>query len=397
MLYCIKWGKTMTDATLKRIYNSSLKFLTPLTLEKTYATIVKEATLLVQAEYGSILLEQNGELNRIYSSVPFQHQIKHRKKGFLYRAFRSGKPTVLSIKRIEIVHPEIKELSIAADVIIPLSYRNKSIGILAILTKREQRFSNEEINTLILFGSMASLAIRKAQLYDETKRALETRDFFISATAHEIKTPVTTIFGYTQLLFNNINKGIKLKKEWIEAMHSECYRLKFLINDLLEINRISSGNFQFDLTECSLDVVINRVTDNFKFNHPDRKLILRNNFRDKENNIIGDADRLIQALINVLDNAVKFSSSDSKILLALKQSGQDFAVKIQDQGKGITNKDLPRIFERYYQGKGTQHEGLGLGLFLVKEIIEHHNGSIKLTSHLNKGTTVVIRLPRIKK
>lgn len=386
----------MASPTLKKIYKASLNFLVPLTPEKTYTTIVKEATKLVNAEWGSILLEQSGELKRVYSSIPFNQQIKHRKRGFLYQAFKSGKPTILRIGEIEKIHPEIKNLSIASDVIIPLSYRNKSIGILAILSKREDPLNDEEINTLILFGSMASLAIRKAQLYDETRKALETRDFFISAAAHEIKTPVTTIFGYAQLLFDNIKKTKKFKTEWIDSLHAECYRLKFLINDFLETSRISTGRLHYDLKECRLKTIITRVIDNFRFNYPDRKLIIKNNIRTKKDVVIGDSDRLIQALTNLLDNAAKFSASDTIISLIQRSNDSDFIITVKDQGKGIDKKDLPKIFDRYFKGTGNQQEGLGLGLFLVKTIIEYHRGSVTLHSKLNKGTIAEIKLPRVK-
>lgn len=396
MIIYIELERKMTNATLKKIYKASLNFLVPLTPEKTYATIVKEATKLVRAPMGTIMLEQDGELKRVYSSVPLELQVKHRKRGFLYRAFRSKKPTVLTIGEIKKVHPEIKKLSIASDVVIPLSYRNKAIGILAILSKKEEKFSEEEINTLILFGSMASLAIQKAQLYAETKKALESRDFFISAAAHEIKTPVTTIFGYAQLLFDNIKKSKQLKTEWIDSLHAECYRLKFLINDFLETSRISTGRLHYDLKECQLKTITDRVIDNFRFNYPDRKLILRNNIRTKNDIVIGDSDRLIQALTNLLDNSAKFSASDTVISMILRSNDSDFIITVKDQGKGIDKKDLPKIFERYFKGDGNQHEGLGLGLFLVKTIIEYHHGSVTLCSKLNKGTIAEIKLPRIK-
>lgn len=386
----------MKNPTLQKIYKASLNFLVPLTPEKTYATIVKEAIKLVDAEMGTIMLEEKGELIRVYSTVPLELQVKHRKRGFLYRAFKSGKPTILSTQQIERAHPEIKKLSIESDVIVPLSYRNKSIGILAILSKEEEKFTNEEVNTLVLFGAMASLAIQKALLYAEIQKSLEVRDFFISAAAHEIKTPVTTIFGYAQLLYENNRKGREIKNEWVSSLNSECYRLKYLINDFLEASRINIGKMHYDLKECSLNQIFNRVIDNFKFNYPERKLVYKNSLENESDIIIGDADRLIQAISNLIDNAVKFSPSDSKIFLNLRTVKSDFSITVTDKGKGINKKDLPKIFERYFKGTGNQHEGLGLGLFLVKNIIEHHHGSIHLHSAVNRGTTIELRLPELK-
>lgn len=386
----------MPETTLEKIYLSSIKFLAPLSLEKTYSTIVQEAAKLVKAQWGSVLLEQNGELKRVYSSIPLKRQIKHRKRGFLYRSFKTDKPIALSAKQIAKVHPEIEELAITSDVIIPLSSQNKSIGILSVLTKREQSFTGKEINTLILFGSLASLAIRKAQLYDDTKRDLETRDLFISMAGHEIKTPITTIFGYTQLLFNNFHQGKKLKGEWIDSLFAECDRLKSLVNDFLEIGHIKKGSLHYNLKEYSIKAIANQAINNFSFNYSHRDLILKDYISTNKDTAVVDHDRLMQVLINLLDNAAKYSPPDRKIMLILKSDQLNFIIQIKDQGIGIAKKDLPKIFNRYYRKSGDSHRGLGLGLFIVKNIIEYHHGSINLHSQLHKGTTVEIKLPRIK-
>lgn len=386
----------MTTTLLKKIYLSSLNFLEPLTPEKTYATIVKEATKLVDAQWGSILLEQDGELQRVYSSIPLEKQVEHRKRGFLYKAFKKGFPTLLRIRQIEKVHPEIKHLGVVSDVIIPLSYKKKSIGILAVLSNNKDNLTDEEIQTLVLFGSMASLAIQKAKLYDETQKTLENRDFFISAAAHEIKTPVTTIFGYAQLLNDSTKKGKIIKPQWINSLHAECFRLKFLINDFLEASRISTGRLHFVLKECSVKAITERVIDNFRFNYPERKLVFKNKLSSKKDIIIGDQDRLIQAITNILDNAAKFSSRKTEIYLNLSEDNVDYLISVQDKGKGIPKKDLSNIFEQYYKGKENEHEGLGLGLFLVKSIIDYHHGSVHLRSRVNVGTIVEIRLPKVK-
>lgn len=386
----------MASDILKKIYLSSLKFLAPLTTRDTYTTIVSEAIKLVQAEHGSILLEQDGELNRVYSTNPILYRIKHRKRGFLFKAFKTGKPIIIHAKKIEKVHPEIKKLSIVTDIIIPLSYRHKSIGILAVLTKKEEKFNEEDMDALILFGSMASLAIRKTQLYDETKSALETRDLFISMASHELKTPVTTIFGFAQLLLEKKNKKNEIKTSWIDSLNAECARLKSLINDLLEANRINNKHLYHDFRERSLRKIIRRILDNFKFSHPDRKTVFNDNINSRKDAIIGDSNRLIEVFINLLDNAAKFSPPQSEITLTLKQDKKSFNIIIEDRGRGITKKDKPKIFDRFYKGTGTTHEGLGLGLFLVKDIIERHHGTINLHSQPNQGTIVEVKLPKAK-
>lgn len=374
----------MAKDILKKIYLSSLKFLVPLTTEETYATIVSEAAKLVKTEYGSILLEQNGELNIVYSSNPSLSKIERREKVFLYNTFKTGKPVVLRAGEIK------------SNIIIPLSYRNKPIGILAILTKKEEELGEEDLNSLILFGSMASLAIRKNQLYDETKNALKTRDLFISMASHELKTPVTTIYGYAQLMLDKKRVGENIKTSWIDALNAECYRLKSLITDLLEISRINAKHSYRDFRERSLREIIRRVLDNFRLSHPDRKIVFNDNLHGGKDTIIGESNRLIEVFINLLDNAAKFSPPENEISFTLKHDRTNLIAIIQDQGKGIARKDTPKIFDRFYKGDGTSHEGLGLGLFLAKNIIERHHGTINLHSRLNHGTTIEVRLPEAK-
>lgn len=164
----------------------------------------------------------------------------------------------------------------------------------------------------------------------------------------------------------------------------------------MEVNRIRAGSLQYNLQECPIKTIIDRVIDNFKFNYPDRKLILSNHLLANKNIVIGDYDRLMQALINLLDNAAKYSPSDTEISLTLKSDDSNFIIQIRDQGQGIARKDLPKVFERYYRKENSSQGGFGLGLFIVKNIIEYHHGTVRLHSHVNQGTTVEVKLPRAK-
>lgn len=387
----------MSSTVIEKIYLSSLKFLVPLTPEEVYAAIVSEAVRLVGAEWGSVFLEREGELRRVYSSHPLLYKIRHRKRCFLYNAFKTRKPVVLKASEIEKVHPETKKLAVVSNVIIPLCYRNKSIGILSVLTKREENLTDEELKTLVLFGSMASLAIRKTQLYYEAKEALKKRDLFISMVAHELKTPVTTIYGYAQFLLDYKGQKKEIKTDWIDSIYAECSRLTFLIRDLLEVSKIQKGQLHYVFKECSLRNVINHVIDNFEFSYPKRKLDIKDTIKNEKALLIGDFDRLVQLFINLLDNAAKFSPIHTKIFLIMKESHGNYIVRIKDSGKGIAKNDLPRVFEGYFKGLGSSHEGLGLGLFLAKSIVKQHHGLIQMRSCLDNGTVVEIQLPKVKK
>ncbi|QQG43774.1 MAG: GAF domain-containing sensor histidine kinase [Candidatus Daviesbacteria bacterium] len=381
---------------LEKIYKSAAKFLVPLTLEDMYALIVKEAIKLVGANYGSVVLYQNGQLKRVYTSYPVLNQIKPRPQGFTYRAFKSRQTTIIDVAKAAKIHPLVKNSQIQSIVMIPLSYRNKSIGVLTIDFHHKEQFNQEQLNVLKLFGSLATLAIRKTQLYDEIRQAVEARDLFISMAAHEFRTPLTTINGYVQLLCSKLSNANSIEARWAEELLAETKRLTVLINELLEVERIKNSNFSYKLHINSLREVIRRAVTNFHFMHPNRRLVFTDNL-GKDDTVIGDFDKLIQTLNNLLDNAVKFSPEGKDIELTLGYHTPYFTVAVKDYGKGVAEQDLKKIFDKYQRGSNHSAEGMGIGLYLAKNIIESHQGKIKLFSRENQGTIVEIKLPKIKK
>lgn len=382
---------------LEKIYKSSLAFIAPMTLEETYRKIVQEILKLTGSEYGSIILERNGELVRVYASTPFAYKTRFRKKANTYTAFRERRVIVTSIKDMEQAHPELKKIGIKTAVFIPLSFRSKSMGVITVNSKRKIESSSLELKILKLIGSMASLKIRNVQLFDEIRQALETRDFFISLAAHELRTPVTTIFGYSQLLQEKVREKNTIEARWINSLYKESHRLTLLVRDLLEISLIKAGKMQYHFTEYSLREIVNRAIEDFKFIYPNRQIIFEDHLASLKDIVVGDFDKLLQVVINLLDNAAKFSQEKKKILCSLKKTNANFILKVKDEGNGISKKDLPRIFEGYYRGADVNHsEGMGIGLFLAKNILERHNGSIQIRSRLNIGTEVKVQLPKAK-
>lgn len=384
------------ENTLENIYKSVLKFLEPLTPEETYATVVNEALKLVKAEFGSILLNHKGDLRRVYASSPLLFKIKPTKNGYLQRVFKSRKPMMASSNEIELINSDIKVIDGRSIIIVPLSYRKQSVGVLTAASYQGKIFTTQDLSVLKTFGSLASLAIRKTQLYSETRKALETRDLFISMAAHELRTPLTSISGYIQLLHSKLADSNTPEARWIRELSAENTRLTNLVKELLEINRIKSGQFHYVWKECSLREIIGRAINNFRFTHPERKIIFDDCLESKTDLVVGDFDKLLQVVINLIGNAIKFSSISSDILITLKAYASLLSLSVEDHGKGITKEDLPKIFEGFYRGKNNSIEGIGLGLYLAKDITTRHRGSIGVKSKINKGTTFEVKLPQVK-
>ncbi|MBI2196609.1 GAF domain-containing sensor histidine kinase [Candidatus Daviesbacteria bacterium] len=383
------------DNILEKVYKAGPKFLEPLTLDETYRVIVNEAIKLVKAKYGSIMLMQNGSFKRAYASSPILYRIKPRKRGYAYKVFSTHRPTILTRAQNVKIHPEYKELKASADIMIPLSYKNKSIGVLTVQSEKEEHFTDKEFSILKLFGHFASLAIRKAQLQEETKKAVEVRDLFIALAAHELRTPLTTLNGYIQLLENRFSKKVSSEASWVRELSRESIRLTHLIQELLEINRMHSGTFHYIFKETSLTEIIRRAMINFSFSFPERKLILKKKPRQGYT-IVGDSEKLIQVLNNILGNAAKFSPQQIPIALNLSSDSSSYIIKIKDRGHGIPKGEQIKIFKLFHKGSNNTQDGLGVGLFLAKTIIVQHHGSITVKSALTKGTTIEIRLPKLK-
>lgn len=365
------------DNILEKIYKIGLKFLVPLTLEENYALIVKEAMKLVKADYGSILVGQKGEL-----------------QGYIRKVFQTRKPLILTPLEIAKVNHYIKNNNTKSIIVIPLRNRSQPLGVLVLMSLKENYFTQQDINTLRLFSPMATLAIRKTQLYDETQKALEVRDLFISMAAHEFRTPLTTINGYIQLLHSKLSGAETPESRWTEELLREGSRLTLLVNELLAVHRIKSGQFHYVWQECSLKDIIARALRDSRFTHPQRRIVFENKLDGKKDNVIGDCDKLLQVITNLLDNAVKFSPPGKHIMINLEVKLPYVLLRVKDQGQGIAKKDIPEVFESFYQsGHQSKEGGMGLGLFITKEIIKQHRGLIKIRSKKRSGTSVEIRLP----
>lgn len=376
---------------LENIYKASLKFLEPLTPEETYRVIVQEAIKLVDGDDGEMHLERGGELPKVYASSPSIEKVIARKKGYTSLCFVESRAFVIHLKEIKEAHPESEARAI---ILMPLSYRGKTIGVLKVRSFKDRDFTKRELEILMLYGSMASLGIRKTHLYAEAQKALEVRDLFIAMAAHEFRTPLTTISGYAQLLNSKLSGSNTSESRWIEEMLWETKRLTNLVNELLEVNKIKSGLLQYVFKECDLREIIHRAVTSFRFNHPKRVLNITNLCGDDNPLVIGDFDKLLQVLTNIIDNAVKFSAEETEIDVVLKLKKTFYIISIIDRGSGVPKADHPRIFEGFYKSSTHTKEGMGLGLFLAKKVLDEHHGLIEVKSKENKGTIVDISLPK---
>lgn len=229
---------------------------------------------------------------------------------------------------------------------------------------------------------------------DDQTKAIEQKDEFISIASHELKTPVTSLKGFTQILQMKFEKENDEQAVYLlSKMDKQVNKLTNLIVDLLDATKIENGQLKFNLEIFDLNSLINEIAEEMQRTTVNHKITIEGNGKTIVN---GDRNRIGQVLINFISNAIKYSPTDEEIIISSMRNGTMVNVSVQDFGIGIPVEKQPLLFNRFYRASGKEEQtypGLGLGLFISKEIIKRHNGNVDVKSAEGKGSTFSFSLP----
>ena len=218
------------------------------------------------------------------------------------------------------------------------------------------------------------------------------RRAFLANVSHELRTPVSNVQVTLEALASGADEEPDLRGRFIQTALDETTRLSRLIKDLLDLGRLEAGITSLEQQPINLRDLINRAVRAMESRMRSRGVDIGMDVPEVQ--LQGDPERLLQAFLNVLDNAIKHSIPDSQVFVFGKIEGVQVAVQIRDQGSGISESDLPHIFEQFYTGdRSRQGSGTGLGLAIARRIVEAHGGSITASSRVGKGATFHICLP----
>lgn len=309
---------------------------------------------------------------------------------------------------------------------VPIPVGDEIIGVLSVQsTEQENRFNENDLRLLSTIASSVGVAIKNAQLFEDVQQAKmeaeqaskiaekanEAKSAFLSTVSHELRTPLTSVLGFAKIIKKRLEEKIftaldttdpKTEKtitqisDNLKVVISEGERLTHLINDVLDLAKIEAGKMEWNQENVSMADVIERAiaATTSLFDQKDISLIkeIDKNVPD----IIGDTDKLIQVVINLFSNAVKFTDRGS-VECRLYQQNDEVIVSIRDTGIGIAKEDFGAVFEQFKQVGGDtltdKPKGTGLGLPICKEIVEHHGGRIWLESEPGIGSTFSFALP----
>lgn len=233
---------------------------------------------------------------------------------------------------------------------------------------------------------------------NDIKEQEQQKDFFISMASHELKTPITSIKGYVQILQSMYEKsGDEVLVKSLERIHVQIEKLTKLITDMLDVSKIRSLGLAFQKQSFELNDLIKEVIEEIGMIHPDYKIIFKT---DSDFSVFADRERIGQVLINLITNAIKYSSKNGDIIIKSVLNQKYIIVSVNDEGIGINKNYQQKIFERFYRVEGKSEKtfpGFGIGLFIASEIIKRHKGKIWVESEPGKGSRFYFSLPLQKK
>jgi PAS domain S-box-containing protein len=293
----------------------------------------------------------------------------------------------------------LSSLGVFSAIIVPIFSQGKAIGgITLVNAESKRRFSQTDFVMIKELGSRISLAIDNARLYKEAQDAIAVRDEFISVASHELKTPVTSLKVYTQVLTQQAReKGDITLEKYLFKMDDQINKLTKLIHDLLDISKIEIGKLSYSKSYFSIDSIVRDIVEDLQRITSRHRLIIEGKTNGK---VYGDKDRIGQIIINLLTNAIKYSPKANKVLIYLSHSKRKIYISVTDFGIGIDPISKDKIFQRFYQVNNIEERtfpGLGIGLYLSQEIAKKHGGIIKVKSQKGKGSTFTLILPIAKK
>lgn len=220
----------------------------------------------------------------------------------------------------------------------------------------------------------------------------QLRKDLTSDIAHELRTPITTLESHLEA----IKDGVwQLTPDRIEDLYEEIIRLSKIVNDLDKLTQYDNNNIVLNKSEFDIKRLLSKIVTNFDIESKEKKIVVK--VEGNNQKVVADKDRIKQVFINLISNSLKYTNKCGNISIIISEANGKVKVTIKDDGIGIASDDLPYIFERFYRADKSRTRatgGSGIGLSIVKNIVDAHNGTVTADSKLNKGTSVTVMLPR---
>jgi PAS domain S-box-containing protein len=325
--------------------------------------------------------------------------------GFAGRVAEQKKPIAIDdTSTAELFTPFLREKGVKCLLGVPLLIEGRVLGVIHVGRFTPRPFSEDDTRLLQLVAFRVALAVDNARLFEEERAARReaeaanrAKDEFLTTLSHELRTPLTPVIGWIHMVRSGMLPPKQLE-HGLSVIEKNAHALKRLINDLLDMTAILSGKMRMEELPVHLGQVVTEAVETVRPFALTRNIQLDLSFCDwRDETVNGDSTRLGQVFANLLHNAVKFSRPGGSVRVACARADGDAIVSVEDEGEGISREFLPFVFERFLQADGSKtraHGGLGLGLALVKSLVEAHGGAVAAESAgAGQGSRFTVRLP----
>ncbi|HEX4467903.1 MAG TPA: ATP-binding protein [Gemmatimonadaceae bacterium] len=287
--------------------------------------------------------------------------------------------------------------------VVPLRHDGSVIGTIGVASAGGRRqFRESSLRFGRALGDLAAVALHRAEALDSERRAraeaesaVRTRDAVVSIVSHDLRNPLMAILGSADLLLELTDEhGHDTERTQLATLKHAADSMNRLIRDLLDVTRLESGPLPVQQSTLNLLDVVDDVVDMFQIVVRARHMTLTRDGPHQIPTVVGDRDRLAQAFSNLIANAVKFTPDGGQIKINIELRADGVYACVRDTGPGIPPEQIPHLFDRFWQASRSDTRGLGLGLSIVKAIVEAHGGTVQVESVMNEGSAFCVRLPR---
>ena len=378
-----------------------------LELEEAFAAFIRELQGLIPFDRVAIVLEDRGEMRVIAAAGLGADEVLPRGSvlppgGLVEEVIATGRA---SYRRdmADLRHPEEEALvaiGLRSRIASPLLIGARATGMLAVLRREPDAFGADEIELVTLLGRLVGTAVQNIRAYEAEHRTVEElrrlsalRADFVSMVSHELRSPMAAIIGSAQTLRDRWRElSPEQRQAFLALIADETDRLSALIVDVLDTSRIEAGTFTYSFTQVAMDELVRESVASAQAAQDE--VSVRAEVAAPLPSIRGDRERLKQVLLNLIDNAVKYSPAGEEVVVSARADDGRLRVDVRDRGPGIDPADRRVIFEKFGRANhGEAKPGTGLGLFIARSIAEAHGGTLEVAPAQGPGATLSLELP----
>lgn len=348
-------------------------------------------------EYNTIVYTIENLSHRLRKSMR-QTRFEQKKIDAILRQMNEGfilldeKNHVLSInQRAKMILGQIKE----RDSLVDHLYYPELIN--ALESSEETKMIELKINHLYYNCYISKMVFGTALFFVDItaiKKGQAMREDFFSSVSHELKTPITSIRGYAELLAQGVITDEEQKKRMLEKIQGEVKNMSNLINDILMLSRLDNDDIEVEMVPLKMKTIVKDVLEDYESSIIKDHIEVKTEVEDVVYK--GNNQQISTLLSNLISNAIKYNVDNGKLFVRVYKKDEDMKIEVEDTGIGIPLSDKARVFERFYRvdkGRSRAKGGTGLGLAIVKHIVSYNHGSVELSSKIDKGTKITVTLP----